>query len=79
MFVTFALLLLRSFCHARHSTSTTTVARIPLTREYRDLLSCVTFLLLHNQLRVTSGEISSVFQFSVQSGLCTVREICLQL
>ena len=45
-----------------------------LTSEYRDLLSHVTFLLLCSQLRVTSGEIYSLFQFSALSVLCTVHE-----
>ena len=46
----------------------------PLTREYRDLLSYVTFLLLYCQLRVTSGDINSLLQFSVLSVLCTLHE-----
>ena len=66
--------LLRSFTissHARHVTSTT------LTREYRDLLSYVTFLLLYCQLRVNSGEINSLIQFSVLSVLCSARSMSL--
>ena len=68
---------LRSISHARHSTSSTALARVSLTREYRDLLSCVTFLLLYCQLRVTSGESNSLFQFSVLSVLCTLHEFAL--
>ena len=58
--------------HARHVTSSTT-----LTREYRDLLSYVTFLLLCCQLRVNSGEFNSLTQFSVLSVLCSAR--CMSL
>ena len=55
--------MLRSFSHARHFTSTTTVVRIHFSREYRDLLSYVTFLLLQCQLRETSVEINPLIQF----------------
>ena len=64
-FLSFFMFLLKSFSHARHFTSTTTVARILFSREYRDLLSCVTFLLLQCQLRETCGEINPLIQFSV--------------
>ena len=40
-----------------------------LTREYRDPLSYVTFLVVYCQLRVNSGEINSFVQFSVLSVL----------
>ena len=72
--------LLRQFSDASHFTSTTRVARIPLTREYRDLLSYVTFLLLQCQLRVASGEINPLFQFfCFLSVLSSVHEVCFQL